>query len=186
MGNILYDAKEDELLREFQLVGPIKQFRLDYEKESGKPKGYGFCEYLDPEYASSALRNLNKQEFKGRKLRVCPASNDKTTLKKGETETEEYQAVLGIDETNVKPSDIIGQCTAKQKCEILKQLMVLTDENPGACSEVFSNKELMQSLTSLSSSIVGQPSAVRPPDAMSGSLMANTRAHMSNHQFNAH
>ncbi len=124
VGNIPYDSKEDELTDAFQLVGPIKQFRLDHEKESGKPKGYGFCEYLDPEYAASALRNLNKMEFRGRRLRVCHASNDKTTLKKTEAETAEYQKVLTLDESTMKLSEIAGLFTAKQKLSLLNQLMV--------------------------------------------------------------
>ena len=31
--------------------------RLVFDKDSGKPKGYGFCEYADPETAQSAIRN---------------------------------------------------------------------------------------------------------------------------------
>ena len=41
-----------------------------YDKETGKPKGYGFCEYRDPEAAMSAVRNLNGREINGRPLRV--------------------------------------------------------------------------------------------------------------------
>ena len=107
-------------------MGAIKQFRLDHEKETGKPKGFGFCEYLDPEYASSALRNLHKMECKGRRLRGSSADNDKTTIKKTEIETEAYQEAMTLDETIAKPSDILRICTAKQKLTILNQLMVIS------------------------------------------------------------
>ncbi len=40
------------------------------DKDSGKPKGYGFCEYHDVQTAQSAVRNLNKYEVNGRMLRV--------------------------------------------------------------------------------------------------------------------
>lgn len=32
------------------------------ERETGKPKGYGFCDYKDPDTAVSAMRNLNNSE----------------------------------------------------------------------------------------------------------------------------
>eukprot|EP00826_Nyctotherus_ovalis_P042410 TRINITY_DN4359_c0_g2_i2.p1 TRINITY_DN4359_c0_g2~~TRINITY_DN4359_c0_g2_i2.p1 ORF type:complete len:186 (+),score=84.51 TRINITY_DN4359_c0_g2_i2:80-637(+) len=150
VGNILYDAKEEELLRTFQLVGPIKQFRLDYEKDTNQPKGYGFCEYLDPDYASSALRNLNKQEFKGRKLRVCHATNDKTNLKKLEVETDEYQEVMAADESTMRPAEIVARCTAKQKAMVLRHIMDLSDEFPAACTKIASDPELMRALTTFS------------------------------------
>lgn len=44
-------------------------FRLVYDRETGKPKGYGFCEYKDQETAMSAMRNLNGFELNGRTLR---------------------------------------------------------------------------------------------------------------------
>lgn len=41
-----------------------------FDRETGKPKGYGFCEYKDTETAQSAIRNLNNVELGGRNLRV--------------------------------------------------------------------------------------------------------------------
>lgn len=40
------------------------------DRETGKPKGYGFCEYADGATALSAMRNLNGYEINGRNLRV--------------------------------------------------------------------------------------------------------------------
>ena len=51
--------------------------RLVYDRETGKPKGYGFCEYKDTETAQSAMRNLNGTEIHGRQLRVDSAASQK-------------------------------------------------------------------------------------------------------------
>lgn len=44
--------------------------RIVTDRETGKPKGFGFCEYKDVDTAKSAIRNLNKFDFKGRQLHV--------------------------------------------------------------------------------------------------------------------
>lgn len=77
VGNIPYDATEEKLKEVFSEVGPVVSFRLVYDRDSGKPKGYGFCEYNDKETALSAMRNLNNYELNGRNLRVDNAANEK-------------------------------------------------------------------------------------------------------------
>lgn len=55
-------------------------FRLVFDRETGKPKGYGFCEYRDQETALSAMRNLNGYEIGGRNLRVDNACTEKSRM----------------------------------------------------------------------------------------------------------
>ncbi|TDH73756.1 hypothetical protein CCR75_003627 [Bremia lactucae] len=70
VGNIPYDVTEDMLKEIFSEAGAVINFRLVTDRESGKPKGYGFCEYADGATALSAMRNLNGYEVSGRNLRV--------------------------------------------------------------------------------------------------------------------
>uniref|UniRef100_A0A8C9SKK5 Cleavage stimulation factor, 3' pre-RNA, subunit 2 n=1 Tax=Scleropages formosus TaxID=113540 RepID=A0A8C9SKK5_SCLFO len=49
VGNIPYEATEEQLKDIFSEVGLVVSFRLVYDRETGKPKGYGFCEYQDQE-----------------------------------------------------------------------------------------------------------------------------------------
>lgn len=44
--------------------------RLIMDRETGKPKGFGFCEFHSKEDAESAYRNLNNTLFKGRQIRI--------------------------------------------------------------------------------------------------------------------
>lgn len=92
VGNIPYDAAEEQLIEIFQQVGPVVTFRLVWwniisklcrlvvDRDTGKPKGYGFCEYRDAETALSAMRNLNNYDFNGRALRVDFADNEKQSM----------------------------------------------------------------------------------------------------------
>lgn len=65
--------------------------RLVFDRDTGKPKGYGFCEYRDSgksssalsytkETALSAIRNLNNVDFNGRNLRVDFADQEKQQM----------------------------------------------------------------------------------------------------------
>ena len=76
VGNLPYDASEEQLLAVFSEVGSVASLRLVHDKETGKPKGYGFCEFHDVASAESAVRNLNNAGVNGRSIRVDFAEND--------------------------------------------------------------------------------------------------------------
>eukprot|EP00418_Pyrodinium_bahamense_P091896 CAMPEP_0179032636 /NCGR_PEP_ID=MMETSP0796-20121207/11688_1 /TAXON_ID=73915 /ORGANISM="Pyrodinium bahamense, Strain pbaha01" /LENGTH=836 /DNA_ID=CAMNT_0020728865 /DNA_START=63 /DNA_END=2569 /DNA_ORIENTATION=- len=75
VGNIPYDASEEQLKDVFNRVGVVEDLRLVYDKDTKQPKGYGFCEYADPEIARDAVRYLHDVELNGRRLRVTSAEN---------------------------------------------------------------------------------------------------------------
>ncbi|KAM5558876.1 cleavage stimulating factor 64 [Rosa sericea] len=77
VGNIPYDATEQQVKALCEEVGPVVTFRIVTDKDSGKPKGFGFCEYRDEATAFSALRNLQDCELNGRRLKVNFAANEK-------------------------------------------------------------------------------------------------------------
>lgn len=81
IGNIPYDYQESELIETLQIVGPLKG-SLDIKKDdkTGKPKGFGFCEYKDQESRISALKNLKSIEYNGRQLEVNTENNQKHTI----------------------------------------------------------------------------------------------------------
>lgn len=61
---------EELILETLGRVGQVLNFRLVYDKETGRPKGFGFAEFADADAAASAVRNLNDFDVMGRKLRV--------------------------------------------------------------------------------------------------------------------
>lgn len=70
IGNIPYGVTEELIIETLGRVGQVNNFRLVYDKETGRPKGFGFAEFADADAAASAVRNLNDHEIMGRKLRV--------------------------------------------------------------------------------------------------------------------
>merc|ERR1719376_1324778 len=77
VGNIPYEATDEQLKSIFQQAGEVRSFRLVTDRETGKPKGYGFAEYNDKQTAMSAMRNLNGKEIFGRSLRVDHATSER-------------------------------------------------------------------------------------------------------------
>jgi cleavage stimulation factor subunit 2 len=64
VGNIPYEMTEEQLVDIFKEVGPVTSFRLMFDRETGKARGYGFCEYADTETAASAIRNCKLKLFR--------------------------------------------------------------------------------------------------------------------------
>ncbi|KAF2760113.1 RNA-binding domain-containing protein [Pseudovirgaria hyperparasitica] len=70
IGNIPYGVPEEEIQELLGRVGQVVDFRIVTDRETGRPKGFGFAEFTEQDAASSAVRNLNDYEIQGRKLRV--------------------------------------------------------------------------------------------------------------------
>ncbi|KAI0050278.1 hypothetical protein FA95DRAFT_640061 [Auriscalpium vulgare] len=86
VGNVPYNMGEEQLIDVFKSVGQVVGFRLVFDRDTGKPRGYGFCEFADHETAQSAVRNLNNVDVGGRPLRIDLADSDpflegKTTVR---------------------------------------------------------------------------------------------------------
>ncbi|KAI0085293.1 hypothetical protein BDY19DRAFT_966419 [Irpex rosettiformis] len=97
VGNVPYHMGEEQLINAFKSVGQVVGFRLVYDRDTGKPKGYGFCEFADHDTAMSAVRNLNGQEVGGRPLRIDLADSDpflegKTTVRGELVDSQETRA----------------------------------------------------------------------------------------------
>lgn len=68
--NIGEGLTEEQIIHTFSTVGQVLSFRLVYDNDTGRPKGFGFAEFADTDAAASAVRNLNNYEIMGRELRV--------------------------------------------------------------------------------------------------------------------
>jgi len=112
----------------FQEVGPVVSFRLVFDRETGKPKGYGFCEYRDSATALSAMRNLNGFEMNGRALRVDFAEKGLDDKELSQIHfTTPVNPAVGVQSEVSKVLDSMSQ---SQLHEIILQMKNLIQKNP--------------------------------------------------------
>lgn len=74
IGNLKYEANEDDLREAFTEFGEIKSVRIPQD-DRGRSRGYGFVEYATKEAADAAIEKMNESEFKGRDIKVSIADN---------------------------------------------------------------------------------------------------------------
>eukprot|EP00339_Tiarina_fusa_P010574 CAMPEP_0117006126 /NCGR_PEP_ID=MMETSP0472-20121206/6471_1 /TAXON_ID=693140 ORGANISM="Tiarina fusus, Strain LIS" /NCGR_SAMPLE_ID=MMETSP0472 /ASSEMBLY_ACC=CAM_ASM_000603 /LENGTH=253 /DNA_ID=CAMNT_0004707513 /DNA_START=65 /DNA_END=822 /DNA_ORIENTATION=+ len=70
VGNLAFSTTEEQLHQAFSEIGRVIKVRLVTDMETGKPRGFAFIEFEDPQAALSAIRNMNDYELNGRRIRV--------------------------------------------------------------------------------------------------------------------
>lgn len=73
LGNLSYDATEEDLKDLFKGVGTVRNVEIVYNRRTHKSKGYGFVDMLNVDEAKRSVEVLHDQFFMGRKLVVSGA-----------------------------------------------------------------------------------------------------------------
>ena len=73
VGNLSYDLTEDELRDTFEQFGSVSSCKLIMDRDTGRPKGFGFVEMDDNAEADAAIEALNEKSVRGRPMRVNEA-----------------------------------------------------------------------------------------------------------------
>jgi cold-inducible RNA-binding protein len=73
VGNIAFDASEDEVRALFASYGEVTNVNLLKDKFTGQPRGFGFVDMAVDADAQKAIHELNGRELRGRKLTVNQA-----------------------------------------------------------------------------------------------------------------
>jgi cold-inducible RNA-binding protein len=73
VGNMPYGATEADLRAHFAGVGEPSQVVIPTDRETGRPRGFAFVEFLDRTIAEQAVERFNQQPFMGRSLSVSEA-----------------------------------------------------------------------------------------------------------------
>jgi RNA recognition motif-containing protein len=74
VGNLPFSASEEDVRQLFAQNGrAVEEVHLVTDRETGRPRGFGFVEMGTGEDAQGAIQELNGQEFGGRNLTVNEA-----------------------------------------------------------------------------------------------------------------
>jgi RNA recognition motif-containing protein len=73
VGNLSYSTTEADLRTYFGTVAPPSQIVLPVDRETGRPRGFAFVEYIERPHAEQAIERFNGQLFNGRPLAVSEA-----------------------------------------------------------------------------------------------------------------
>jgi RNA recognition motif-containing protein len=74
VGNLPFSATEDGVRALFSAHGTVEKVSLIQDRETGRPRGFGFVEMSNAD-ASRAMQALNGKDFDGRSLKVNEAQD---------------------------------------------------------------------------------------------------------------
>ncbi len=82
VGNLSYEVTKEDLSSVFGEYGTVKRVYLPLDRETGRPRGFGFVEMDGEAEEANAIETLDGAEWMGRELRVNkarPRENSKGT-----------------------------------------------------------------------------------------------------------
>ena len=73
IGNLPYGASEADLRAHFAAVAEPSHVAMPVDRETGRPRGFAFVEYVERSVAEEVIRKFDSQPFQGRPLAVSEA-----------------------------------------------------------------------------------------------------------------
>jgi len=70
VGNLSYDTTERDLEAAFAAYGAVTSARVATDRETNRPRGFGFVEMANQAEAQAAIGGLNGSDLQGRTLTV--------------------------------------------------------------------------------------------------------------------
>lgn len=74
VGNLPFNATDDSVRALFAEFGAVQSLSLVTDRETGRPRGFGFVEMSSGD-AAKAMQSLNGKDFGGRPLKVNEAQD---------------------------------------------------------------------------------------------------------------
>ncbi len=70
VGNLSFDSTENDVHDAFSAHGTVTSVNLITDRETGRPRGFGFVEMASDAEAHAAMQALDGQDLGGRSLKV--------------------------------------------------------------------------------------------------------------------
>jgi RNA recognition motif-containing protein len=72
VGNLSFNTTEEDLREVLEKHGAVHEIKLVTDRETGRPRGFGFVE-MDDAAGAAAIRAIDGMELGGRNLKVSEA-----------------------------------------------------------------------------------------------------------------
>ncbi len=73
VGNLPFSTTEDELRETFEAYGDVEEVKIITDRETGRPRGFGFVTMTNDDEAQRAIDGLNSKDLGGRSIVVNEA-----------------------------------------------------------------------------------------------------------------
>ena len=73
VGNLSFNTTADDLRAAFEAFGDVTDVMIPNDRETGRPRGFGFVTFADAAASKTAVEKLNGSELDGRTLTVNEA-----------------------------------------------------------------------------------------------------------------
>lgn len=73
VGNLPFTFTDQDVREAFEAFGEVRAVRLISDRETGRPRGFGFVEMPSDDEANSAIQAMNGKVIGGRPLKVNEA-----------------------------------------------------------------------------------------------------------------
>lgn len=75
VGNLPFSTTSNELETLFSQVGGIREVFLPMDRMTGRPRGFAFVEFEDPDAVAQAIEKFDGHDLNGRPIRVNAAED---------------------------------------------------------------------------------------------------------------
>lgn len=79
VGNLSFQATEDDLREVFADYGEVKRISLPTDRETGRKRGFAFVEMVEEAQEDAAIQDLDGAEWMGREMKVNKAKPREST-----------------------------------------------------------------------------------------------------------
>ena len=73
VGNLSFDSTEEDVRGLFEAHGEVLKVNLITDRDTGRPRGFGFVEMADADQGRTAIEQINGNDLGGRSLTVNEA-----------------------------------------------------------------------------------------------------------------
>jgi cleavage stimulation factor subunit 2 len=144
VGNLAFSTTEEQLHQAFSEIGRVIKVRMVHDLETGKPRGFAFIEFEDPQAALSAIRNMNDYELNGRRIRVNFSNSSHLEALAGNLgmdlsgTTSQQQSRTDVSSGTEAVADALKGFSKSEMYDVVAKLKEIADRDPDEARRLLS------------------------------------------------